>query len=699
MSAISVKSKSTNQISNDNISSDIIKNEDLSSNLLEKYNNLNLSIESVGSLSSFDRRDSAQSSNSIQTDSSLGDNNSQTFTSLFNSKLKSYGKNVFIIDSIQQLVELLDFYYSDSLNPIDHQNYFPYLHGLTSDRQRIFFNDKFRNADNDNFNIDDFEHLNSFTLPETLHFNLMTINTDNHILDHANGAYKLVNSVSYEDIKGFDTVNDLTSINDLNNRNFKDQLKLMANLSHFLIYDHHCNLNNNLNIAMNLKNHTSKNIYVVNFSKLNWEYVPAYYIDDYNYRLIDNLPINSINNREFNCKLLKWEQNYIWKHNSMTWLNKNICLGNLIDFNYLANSDHDFKLIINCNEFASIPAIFNMYIEFPSSGYLNFEALSSKELLNFLNLLKHIKDLMENGEKIFIFSFDGFTGLSLLTIAISLILDIQLSLQDVILKSYRDDMKLYFFKQDLIFLKKFEGFMKNDICNEKRYRFRSLESLNMTSRHYSWFNFAKDNNFPCNIYKTLFLGSINHANSPDILNCLKFNKIVSIGEKPDWLKVNDAPIYSFYNKQNDKVEVYDIKIHKKEFPHLKSVIFIKNLKDDGKDSILPLLINCPPHIQSKILHNPNQNCRTLYHCRIGVSRSASLVIASLMKFQKMSLMESYMIVRINRFNIIIQPNLKLFFELYIYENYLNRIGGNTRRNHCWWVMCNEIYKLNRNYID
>ena len=154
------------------------------------------------------------------------------------------------------------------------------------------------------------------------------------------------------------------------------------------------------------------------------------------------------------------------------------------------------------------------------------------------------------------------------------------------------------------------------------------------------------------------------------------------------------PIYSF---NHDLTKVYEVSnINLKRYPTIKLIIFIYNLKDDGRDSMLPLLTDCPPEVQSKILINPeNLHENTLIHCRIGVSRSATLAIALVMKFGSMSLIDAYMFVRVRRFNIIIQPNLRLFYELFCFEEYLNQ----GHRTYSWWSLCHDISKLNRHYFN
>ena len=49
------------------------------------------------------------------------------------------------------------------------------------------------------------------------------------------------------------------------------------------------------------------------------------------------------------------------------------------------------------------------------------------------------------------------------------------------------------------------------------------------------------------------------------------------------------------------------------------------------------------------------------------------LIAHLMKTYRLGFLQSYFLVRVQRFNIIIQPNLKLFYELYLFDQWLDFI--------------------------
>jgi dual specificity MAP kinase phosphatase len=68
------------------------------------------------------------------------------------------------------------------------------------------------------------------------------------------------------------------------------------------------------------------------------------------------------------------------------------------------------------------------------------------------------------------------------------------------------------------------------------------------------------------------------------------------------------------------------------------------------------------------------------HCRVGVSRSATICIAEVMRSMGLSFPRAYCFVRARRLNVIIQPHLRFAYELMKWEERL-RSGGaatNTR---------------------
>lgn len=70
----------------------------------------------------------------------------------------------------------------------------------------------------------------------------------------------------------------------------------------------------------------------------------------------------------------------------------------------------------------------------------------------------------------------------------------------------------------------------------------------------------------------------------------------------------------------------------------------------------------------KIAETKARGGKTLVHCMAGVSRSASIVLAYLMKYQNMTLRDAYHLLKARR--PIIQPNVGFFRQLMDYEKRL-----------------------------
>lgn len=668
---------------------------------------------------------------------------------IFNAKLKQRNTNMFVIETCDQLEELLYYYYrlQNRFSFEYSEQLFPYLFGLNNLQQCSYYCD---DIDVESYkqqlkkvitnNIMFLKNDDTTSIPELL--NTVDVNS---ILNFRDGKYKPLDLEITPQIDGT-----------LNCRNFEQQTRIMAPLSHFVVYNYSSKSNDDLTTILGRIVPTHNYIYSVEINEKWWDTLDEYYFNNdndetkiYNNNVLDEILPQSEeylpNDDSFSCKFLKYEQNLAWRLNSRKWiLNDRVCLGNIRDFKALRQDSREFKLIINCLVEADLPSIENLeiiwqdysqnndstyYLEFPSSGRLNPLYLIDSNLIVILNVLNLVEKISRLG-KVFIFSYDGFTGASMLAIAVVQTL-LKTSMEEAIVYLSQSPAKIYFFKSDVSFLQYFEFLIDYLVDPSTPEHFNLIPpnivndasngNHNLHSSVYDWFSSYEDNNFPSRIFNNVYLGSLNHANSETILNTLGITHLISIGAIPEWWhilakqisfdfegprsKTKIKPIYSF---NDNKSQIYQVDLTGIKLPRhiqsLKSLIYIHNFNDDGKDSILPLLIDSPVFIQEKILLGPNKNkyqsqATTLIHCKIGVSRSASIVIASLMKQFRLSLVQAYMILRVLRFNIIIQPNLKLFHDLYLYESYLGVLEQNTTlKKWNWECLCRELYKLNDHYL-
>lgn len=72
---------------------------------------------------------------------------------------------------------------------------------------------------------------------------------------------------------------------------------------------------------------------------------------------------------------------------------------------------------------------------------------------------------------------------------------------------------------------------------------------------------------------------------------------------------------------------------------------------------------------------------TLVHCRVGVSRSATICIAEVMRSLGLSLPRAYCFVRARRLNVIIQPHLRFIYELLKWEESLQTQSRHHHHHH------------------
>lgn len=96
---------------------------------------------------------------------------------------------------------------------------------------------------------------------------------------------------------------------------------------------------------------------------------------------------------------------------------------------------------------------------------------------------------------------------------------------------------------------------------------------------------------------------------------------------------------------------------------------------------------------------------TLVHCRVGVSRSATICIAEVMRARNMSFPRAYCFVRARRLNVIIQPHLRFAYELLKWEELLRMKNADAedgsddcvKRELEWAEIAREVALMNRPY--
>ncbi|KAF4596057.1 tyrosine/serine/threonine protein phosphatase pps1 [Pleurotus pulmonarius] len=233
--------------------------------------------------------------------------------------------------------------------------------------------------------------------------------------------------------------------------------------------------------------------------------------------------------------------------------------------------------------------------------------------------------------------------------------------------------------------------------------------------HQSWFNDPRfDGSFPSRVLPFLYLGNLNHASNAYMLHALGITHVVSVGEcalvpPPHLNNYHNnahAPQTSLPNAGHfvpGKGHGGQGSLWTEEREGRIKVLDIKGICDDGIDTLEPQL----EPICEWIDRARAEGGRVLVHCRVGVSRSATVVIAYVMKHLHLPLVDAYLIVRSRRLSVLIQPNMRLLYNLCGWEIKLakERAGEDEKkliaelsRAVSWPWLAKEVHKLNEKYI-
>ncbi|KAK3897354.1 hypothetical protein C8A05DRAFT_39094, partial [Staphylotrichum tortipilum] len=148
-----------------------------------------------------------------------------------------------------------------------------------------------------------------------------------------------------------------------------------------------------------------------------------------------------------------------------------------------------------------------------------------------------------------------------------------------------------------------------------------------------------DGSFPSRVLGYMYLGNLGHANNPDLLRVMGIGQILSVGETAMW---RDGELEE-WGEEN--------------------VCVVQGVQDNGIDPLTEEFERCLGFIE----RGRANGTATLVHCRVGVSRSATICIAEVMRSMGLSFPRAYCFVRARRLNVIIQPHLRFAYELLKWE--------------------------------
>ncbi|KAF3765929.1 hypothetical protein M406DRAFT_276668 [Cryphonectria parasitica EP155] len=187
-----------------------------------------------------------------------------------------------------------------------------------------------------------------------------------------------------------------------------------------------------------------------------------------------------------------------------------------------------------------------------------------------------------------------------------------------------------------------------------------------------------DGSFPSRILPYLYLGNLTHANNPELLSALGIGQLLSVGESAMW--------------RDGELERWGPE----------NVCAIQDVQDNGIDPLTDQFERCLEFID----RGRKNGTATLVHCRVGVSRSATICIAEVMRALDLSFPRAYCFVRARRLNVIIQPHLRFAYELLKWEETLRcrksaEAGAAglpvVKRELEWAEIAREIALMNRPY--
>ncbi|KAF8269879.1 hypothetical protein EI94DRAFT_1572806, partial [Lactarius quietus] len=231
--------------------------------------------------------------------------------------------------------------------------------------------------------------------------------------------------------------------------------------------------------------------------------------------------------------------------------------------------------------------------------------------------------------------------------------------------------------------------------------------------HQVWFDDPRfDGSFPSRVLPFLYLGNLNHASNAYMLHALGITHVVSVGEcalipPPNTGSAGMAATQSTTKPSSDAGPCSPPErrgsLYIEEREGRIKVLDIKGVCDDGIDTLEPQLAP----ICEWIDRAREQGGKVLVHCRVGVSRSATVTIAYVMKHLGLTLVEAYLIVRSRRLSVLIQPNMRLMYNLCGWEVKLataraagdsDRLRAELARCINWPYLAREVHLLNEKYL-
>ncbi|KAK9473062.1 uncharacterized protein V1510DRAFT_415930 [Dipodascopsis tothii] len=545
---------------------------------------------------------------------------------------------------------------------------------------------------------------------------------------------KLVGSVSPREILP-DSLSDSPGFLDLSPtegvglRNFHIQIAKIATVSDIVVYSRRGELTEGLmgvaqRIAAAQREHAAQHPGVAEYST----FVVTDPFDVFERDHPETVAVNSIGAcSESTMDFMYQERSQMSAMSAATSIGHNVWLGNVADITNADNTiqpSSSWQIYVNCMHTPGVPnqmlldcidrEVFSdearakatsppvAHIEFPTSGSLALGNLGDLELNALVDMCEWMHKHAAAGHGVLLFCDDGYTETSLLALAYVIYSTGVSAAQAYIDLHIKFGRPFFSFPADVTLLNHLQSrlLVRSPIDNV-------LRATGRPQAQPAWFS-RLDGSLPSKIFSHMYLGNLLHADNHGLLRALGIKRILSVGETLSWTPVgDDEPDEDTENDANvANAPQFGSKVCNSMLPVNQSrsrervrgfkVMFIDQIRDDGIDSLSQNIEQCLDFIDAGYRANEP----TLVHCRVGVSRSASICIAEVMRRQKLSLAAAYLYVRIRRLNFIIQPNLRFMYELMKWEEgEVARAGVQPyRREIEWATLCKEISCMNRAYI-
>ncbi|KAI9928299.1 hypothetical protein ASPWEDRAFT_108513 [Aspergillus wentii DTO 134E9] len=392
----------------------------------------------------------------------------------------------------------------------------------------------------------------------------------------------------------------------------------------------------------------------------------------------------------------QWERLEMCEMSRASQISNNVWQGPTPDYllrgGPIESSYHQkFDLLIETSDLANIPgprllAKLNRQLddgpqrlEFPSSGSVVLPSGETREVDDLVSTVRWIYYLAnpegadsdgdismaavaKKPRKILIHCPDGYTESSLLTIAYFMFAQ-GVPAHEAWLRLHCEKERNFFaYPSDVAFLSSVQGRLLQESPASQSLNFSHLPDPD-------WFKYC-DGSLPSRILPYMYLGNLNHANNPELLRELGIKRILSIGESISW---NESELAKLGPD---------------------NLVHVTQVQDNGIDPLTQEFDRCLDFIRK----GKTDGGATLVHCRVGVSRSATICIAEVMASLGLSFPRAYCFVRARRLNVIIQPHLRFVYELLKWEELqLQNHNRPLKRELEWATVAREIALMNKPY--